>query len=273
MKKQIAVLALSVAGLGTGFGAFLDSFSATSTIGFESEYVFRGGAQYDDGTSIAPGLKVMHPFYEGQAYVGYWGSYPTSNRGTNRFSESDVYAGYNKQVVEWAKLDTGFTYYGYYNTPSYQDNWKEFYFGATFTGLIPNPDFELNPSVYAYYNFSGEAITVEGSISRNFSLEQFVPNLSLSLASAVGMASFDDALGDQEPTNLKDVKDSYTYWKESIDLVYTLNKVASFSVGMRYSGNNNNTKLSPTGNKGYNLYTFKEEDSLLWWGTSATFGF
>lgn len=262
MKKKIAAIALGAAlGVSSASAAWVEDLSATATVAFESNYVFRGGQQYNDNWAVQPGLDFSLPVFEGSAYVGYWGSYAygnSSSQGT--FAESDWYIGYGQDLTEYVSIDGGFTYYGFSN--SAQDAWKEIYLGLSFDGLMPE-GFELSPAVYAYYNFSGDALTVEGSIGHSFSLEQLDPNLGLDLGAYLAYVDFGDANGDQVAGS---PSQDYIYYGASADLVYTLNDVASVSAGVRYAGNDLDASKS-------NLYVFDSTDDILWWGVSTTFGF
>lgn len=264
MKKQIAIIALSAAGLGSAFGAAIEGLSASTTVAFESNYVFRGGQQYSDNMAIQPGVDVSMPAFDGSAYVGYWGSYGYGNGGA-AFSESDYYIGYGQDLTDYMAIDGGYTYYGLENTAGATDRWKELYLGLSFDGLFGEGYPELSPSIYAYYNISGEAWTFEGSIGHSFSLEDITPDLGLDLGAYLGAVDFDDANGDQAAGK---THDGYTYYGATADLVYTVNDVASVSLGVRYAGNNNNQK-----NSAGNLYLFDTTEDMLWWGVSTTFGF
>ena len=283
MKKTITAIALgSIVGFGSVLNAAMDELSATSTVAFESNYVFRGGQQYSDNGAIQPSLDLSMPVYEGSAYVGFWGSYAESlaSDSSEGFSETDLYIGYEQDLTDYASIDGGFTYYGLEDATTdtggpVTDRWKEIYAGVSFDGLMP-AGMELSPSVYAYWNFSGDALTIDSSIGHSIALDQVVSGLSFDLGANLGIVDFGDANGDQVPG---EQDDAYTYWGGTADLVYTVNDVASFSLGARYAGNNNDTRdggingINPGEDPGANLYTFDSTDSILWWGMSATFGF
>lgn len=256
MKTTIATLAAAVIGVAGLSAQQIDHISASSTIAFESEYVFRGGKQYTgSGEAIQPGLEASHPAFEGDLYLGYWGSYSVNNGQRDTvFQETDLYLGYGQEVTDIFSVDGGFTYYGFSDTNG-QDSWKEIYFGIA-------ADYMLSPSVYAFYNFSGEAWTFEAAIGHSFDLSDHHDHLSLDLGAYAGVVDFGDANGDQVALS---PEDGYTYAGASADLVYTINEVASVSLGVRVAGNNND--------RGVNLYEFGAPDTMFWWGASASFGF
>lgn len=242
----------------------------SGSVAFESDYVFRGGAQFS-GPAYQPGFEVSYPFEcpcsastsVTEIYGGYWGSYPVD--GKEGFEESDVFAGV-RVPLEPLTFDAGFTYYGF-NVDSGSNRWHELYFGVSADGLIPGT-FALSPSLYTYYNFSGKAWTVEGALAHSFALDKLLEGLALDTGVHLAGVHFDDADGDQIPGGSHD---GYVYWGATADLVYPLSENVSLSAGVRYAGNNNHTSVES--GKGVNLYTFSNESDLLWWGASTSVSF
>ena len=307
MKKQIATIALasvlgfSVAQAENVANDLLGDISISTTVGFESEYVFRGIKQY--GPAIQPAVDISKPLFEGDIYVGFWGSYPISNSASGggvgtvsdagAYQETDFYVGYGQELTEHISVDFGYTYYGFFDTGGTlnpvagdttgagvgvgnSDRWHEVYLGLTFDGILPDGLPELNPSIYGYYNPTIEGWIVEGSIGHSIDLENFVgsANWTLDLGANVGVVSSSDVDGDQNTNTaaFSDPEDGYTYWGSTADLVYTFNDVASWSVGMRYAGNNNESqKADLAGN--VSTIGLSAPEHTFWWGTSMSFGF
>jgi uncharacterized protein (TIGR02001 family) len=224
---------------------------ASSTVAYESEYVFRGIKQYEQ--AVQPSLDISTPVYEGDAYIGYWGSFAGSNTDTKAYSENDAYIGYTQSLSDMYTMDTGYTHYMYEDLA--QDTWDEIYLGFSADYM------DLSPSIYGYWNFALEGFVVETSIGKTLDTSSYVSNTSIDLGAHLGLNTTGDANGDDVAGT---ADDSYTYWGLTSDVVYALNDVASAKLGVRYGGNNN----SKVG--GLNV---DPQEDLFWWGVSTTFGF
>ena len=284
MKKQLATIALATV---LGFsGAQADNvvnevlgdISITTTVAFESEYVFRGIRQY--GPAMQPAIDISKPVFEGEAYISYWGSYSVSNGGAGSestdYSETDFIVGYTQSITNHFSIDGGYTYYGFFDNGSNgatppefaADRWHEVYLGLTADGLFPEGMPELSPSIYAYWNPTLDGWVFEGTIGHSIDLDEFFgSNWSLDLGANLGFVSTDDANSDQVAGT---PKDGYSYWGATGDIVYTFNEVASWSVGIRYAANNNDSQRTVNPSV---LGLGDAPDSTIYWGTSVSFGF
>ena len=86
----------------------LDKFSASLTLGFESEYVFRGKALA--GASLNPQIDAAYDLSHGfAAYAGVWANTPTK---AGVSDEIDFYAGITYEIKNFT-FDLGYTAYTY----------------------------------------------------------------------------------------------------------------------------------------------------------------
>ena len=84
----------------------LDKFSASLTLGFESEYVFRGMALA--GASLNPQIDAAYDLSHGfAAYAGVWANTPTK---AGVSDEIDFYAGITYEIKNFT-FDLGYTAY------------------------------------------------------------------------------------------------------------------------------------------------------------------
>lgn len=234
-KKIIAVLAASCT-LGGIASAQIDTadFSLSSTVGFESEYVFRGIQQ-------APGsMQVSVEANVAGFYAGVWANQPVFDDFFGKYdNQVNLYIGYSASVSELVEIDVGGTYYTYPESTG-RKNTQEVYAGMIFDVL-------LTPSVYLYYDFELENFTAEVAAGYTFDLVDIAPGTSFELGGNLGYV------------DVKNGKD-YTFAGATADLKYSFTDNASLSVGARLS--KNTVTRTPAFNR-----------SNLWWGISFTAGF
>ncbi len=217
MKKTIlSILAASTAVLGFNSASAQDvSYSVGAD--YTTEYIFRGKELAD--AAIQPAIDVS----VGDFYAGIWSSYATNSDDTAQ-NENDLYLGYNIALSEIASLDLGYNMYYYPNGSAGivddmgQDHSSEVKIGATF-------DVMLTPSLYLYYDWDLETLTVEGSIG--YSLDLGAENTTLDLGAVLGTADVDDS---------QSMSGSYTYGQISATLNYAVSENGGFSAGVSYNG-------------------------------------
>lgn len=161
MKKYIlfsvAMLAISVPAMAAEENIPGD-FS--TTIGFVSEYSFRGISQSDESPALQGSIDWSH---DSGFYAGVWGSNVDFNDGDEAHVETDIYAGYSGEL-EGFTYDVGAIYYGYPGADSDLD--YDFYEGAFSLGY----DFDvvaLSAAVnYSpdYFASSGDATYLAGYV-------------------------------------------------------------------------------------------------------------
>ena len=104
MKKLLLAL-LAVAGISTAHAQLTGNASLTS------DYRFRGISQTQNGASVQGGIDYAH---ESGFYVGNWNSSVSSQLYLNGSGlESDLYAGYKKDIYEGVTVDVGSYNYFY----------------------------------------------------------------------------------------------------------------------------------------------------------------
>ncbi len=105
MKKLLLALALS-AGVATSAMAQL-----TGNLGLTSDYRFRGVSQTQNAPAVQGGIDYAH---KSGFYVGNWNSSVSSEVYTNGAGvESDLYAGFKKEIFKGITIDVGSYNYFY----------------------------------------------------------------------------------------------------------------------------------------------------------------
>lgn len=212
--------------------------SATATLSYESEYIFRG--EQLAGSSFQPSIDLATPALGGQLYGGIW--FSTDIQSSQNNNEINYYAGFTQQITNAFTIDLGVTFYDYPHGNGTDDE-AEIYFG-----LIG--DFATSPGLYVYYNADLKQFILEGSLSHSFDLSDVVENTSLEVGvyGAYLSRENDSAAG----------SDSWFYYGATADIVYQVNDNATVSVGGRVAGNDKDN-----GSK----------DEHAWFGVSSSIGF
>ncbi|MCH6256375.1 hypothetical protein MLD52_07435 [Puniceicoccaceae bacterium K14] len=247
MKKETIALFSIAAGAFCTAAVNAEELTADLSLGYESEYVFRGIQLADSSLQAAIDLTY------GDFYGGIWTNQPTSDGSSNEF---DYYAGYQFVLTDLITADTGITFYQYpdarsiakstgdetadefqHTIDSIDKETTEIYFGA-------NLDAALAPSAYVFYDFDLEVLTLETSVSHEIELDD---KNTVVIGGYLGYADPDDS-------------SSYWYYGASADIVYTLSESASISLGLRASANDSNLGLGGT-------------DANIWGGFSFQAGY
>ena len=274
MKKQIIALA-TTALFGASYAVAqvdLSDLSVSTSMAFESEYIFRGKQKTDE--AFQPSVELGM----GGLYGGVWTSQPADDDGaSNQDSEVDLYLGYGMDLTDMVSLDAGFTYYLYPEQEGETslpggltgvDRSRELYVGVA-------ADVMLHPAAYLYYDLDLEQIVIEFSGGYSFDLSDFVSGSSLDLTGYVGFIETDDfSAGQISNPILNSITNGYTYWGLSADYTYSFTDAASMSVGVRYAENNDNggPGTNPVlDGTGYSVPLDRQDH--LWWGASFSAGF
>ncbi|MBK1878855.1 TorF family putative porin [Pelagicoccus mobilis] len=227
--KTIAILA-AAAGFVSASNINAQELSWEATYGVESEYVFRGVKIADE--SIQGGIEGSYA----DAYFGVW-AHEAFNSDYSDTSEFDFYAGYGVALDDTYSLDFGGTLYHYPDADG--DDTVEAFIGLT-------ADVQLAPSLYFFYDFDIEAITVEGAIGHSIEVDS---RSSVDLGAAFGYVDIDNDILDAD----------YIYYSATADYVYSISESTDAAFGVRYS--NNDIGLYP------------HEDGNLWGGVTFTTSF
>ncbi len=214
------ILGASMSAIGA---ASAQSVEVSTTVAFESRYVFRG-VQFAE-TSIQPAINLSY----GNLYLNSWFNLPIGDDDlvvTPGGEELDLIAGYSASLNDLISYDIGLTYYvfpdlasGFFDVlredgDGLGANTLEPYLGVAF-------DAALAPSVYLYHDFFLDTTTVQGNVSHSFPLSE---KASFDLGGYIGYV-FDDVGGAD-----------YLYGTASADLSYTLSDSGSVYTSLRYSG-------------------------------------
>jgi len=180
MKKQFLTVALAAIAISVPVTAAAgDNVSLTVTTDYVSDYVFRGFSLAD--SAIQPGVELGL----GDFYAGAWVSTGIGDTSFAALDELDVYAGYGFSLSDTVSADLGVTYYHYPDLPgsflSEDNGTYEVYAGLSLDSL-------LSPSAYIYYDFTLEALTLEGSVGHSVPLGD---KTSIDLGLTAGLVTFD----------------------------------------------------------------------------------
>jgi len=217
MKKILTTVALA-ATLGCAMANAQD-YSLTLDLTYESDYVFRGAWLADE--TLMPSIEIALDNF----YAGIWSAQPLTGSYDN---EVDFYAGWGFAVSDTFSIDAGGCVY-YYPETDGSSTFEMFVGGAW--------DMDFSPAIYAYYDLDLEAFTLETSIGHSFEIDD---QTSIDVAAYLGWV-------DPEGS-------SYFYYGASADVVYSINDMASASVGLRYAD-------------------MEDGDDNFWFGASLTTGF
>lgn len=250
-------VAESLADLKLGSKA-LDRFSASVSVGYESEYVFRGIKEA--GSSISPQVDLGYDFGAGfAAYVGYWGSYEIQTD-SDRFQESDLYLGAT-YTVKNITFDVGVINYIYPDSAD-ETEWKVAVSYDT-TDLLG--DFNVCPSIAYFYNNELDTNTVEIGLSYSAPVMKWINGdnwLTIDSSIVYGYIC-------RQGTNAEKYSGDYGYVQLKSDLVVSITDYCAWSMGIRYSW------ASENGTRGSGAYAggIADEGSNVWFGTAISFGF
>ena len=227
-----------------------NSINVSTTIGFESRYVFRG-IQFAE-TSFQPAINISY----GNFYLNTWLNLPVGDDDltvTPGGEELDLIAGYNAPLNEKLNIDVGVIYYvfpdlasGFFDLLREDGNGLGANSVEAYLGLVF--DAPLSPSIYLYRDFFLDTTTLQGNYSHSFPL---VENVDFNISGYLGYV-FDDAGG----TN-------YLYGTASMDISYALSDNGSFLLGTRYGGSD-----IVGGSLINNSIAGTTKSSALWWGIS-----
>lgn len=237
MKKTIAILAAAVASASM---VNAQELSISTTIAWESDYVFRG-VQFAE-EYFAPSVDISY----GDFYAGIWAALPVDSMYGN---EVDFYAGYGLGLSETISADFGFTYY------TYPDAGDEFFDDVNTFEIYGGLSFEapLSPSVYVFYDFDTEALTFEASAGHSVEISE---QGTVDFTGYIGYVDgFKGEVG--IPTTGGGV--SWYYYGLGVALTHAFTDNASASVGINWYGSEEDTIMG--------------DDNELSYGVSFSAGF
>lgn len=172
-----------------------DSFDASASVAFTTDYIWRGVSQTNNEPAIQGSFDLSH---ESGVYVGVWAS--SFEFETEASMELDVYGGFSREINLGSvglTYDLGWLRYEY--TSDSAANFNEIYFGATVS-----PVENLNVSTYWYYGVKIEH-TKPGEYT-DMAIDYTLPE-SLGSITLLGHAGY---------YNQKNGADDYWDWKGGI---------------------------------------------------------
>ncbi len=224
----------------------LERFSASVTVGFESEYIFRGIKEA--GASINPEVDMAYDLGKGfSVYAGVWANTPVDS---NIENEIDVYTGVAYEFKNFT-FDLGYLAYLYSDNDNGENpNSHEIKFAVSYDTVDLLGEFNVSPTVALYYDFTLGVYTLEGGVTYSAPVTKWIADRnwgSIDLAAVYGWAT---------PAN----HGGYTYAALSADAVVAVNEYCNLSVGIRYS-------------YAHNVDVANRYQDRVWFGTSMTVGF
>jgi len=223
VKKSWAYSGIILAAMFGAVPAQAGDISVSTSIDYVTDYVFRGVSLAE--SAIQPGVE----FATGDFYAGAWASTGIGDTSVFAGDELDLYAGYGFGLSDDLSLDVGVTYYHYpqggglFQTKDGAAGTYEVYGGVAY-------DTTLSPSLYAYYDLTLEAFTVEGGLGHSIPAGE---KTSLDLGATAGLVDGDGF--------------SYEYGQASAALSYAFTDAVSAYVGANYALNSERALIgSPT---------------------------
>jgi len=225
--------------------------SVSTGVDYVTEYVFRG---------VSFGGASVQPYAEasiGNFTVGGWFSTAIGEDSDIAGDEFDLYAGYSVPLEGSISLDLGATYYhfpqggDFFSTKDGNSGSYEVSASVGF-GEVP-----LAPSVTAYYDFTFEALTLEGSIGHSVEVGDAQ---SFDLGLTVGHVEVSG--GD------------YEWATASASLGHSFTDDVSAYVGANYSiSSTESLDFERTGSSELGFSSTTDDKDKLWFGVGVSAGF
>ena len=232
MKKFLLAVLLTI-------GASASYAQLSTNVGLASDYRFRGISQTQNGMALQGGIDYAH---SSGFYIGNWNSSVSSQMYTNGSGlESDVYAGFKKDIYKGLTIDLG-TYNYFYPNATNGGN-PNFNTSELYAGLGYGPvSVKYSQAVTAYFgnpNSSGSNYT-QADINQSFA----------PLSSKLKDLSFVAHYGHTSVYN----NSNLNYNDLNVGLTYALPQ--SFVAGVRYYTNSSMTSTFQNANtiNGQRLY-------------------
>ncbi len=184
MKKFTLAAALLAATAMAPTASHAGDVSVSTGVDYVTAYVFRcvqlGGASAQTYAEASVGNFT----------VGGWFSTGIGESSIISGDEFDLYAGYSVPLDGSISLDLGATYYHYPQGGSFFETDDGNAGSYEVSASVGFGDVPLAPSVTAYYDFTFEALTLEGALGHSFALGE---SQSLDLGLTAGLVDADGA--------------------------------------------------------------------------------
>jgi len=228
MKKIFLALLLAV-------GFTTAHAQLTANVGLTSDYRFRGVSQSNNGAAVQGGVDYAH---SSGLYLGNWNSsvstalYPNSSG-----AQSDLYAGWKKDVYKGLTVDVGsynYFYLGKDNSTDSRFNTQELYAGLGYGPL----SVKYSQSLSSYFG-------INNSVGTTYMQADVKQSLGL-VSSSLKDLSFVAHYGQTKVANNSD----FSYNDMNVGATYALAK--GWDVGVRYYTNTSTSNALGLGRS--NLY-------------------
>ena len=232
MKKLLLAL-FAIAGITSAHA------QVTGNLGLASDYRFRGISQSQNGPAVQGGVDYAH---SSGLYIGNWNSSVSSQLYTNGAGvESDIYAGYKKDIYKGLTIDVGSYNYFYPNATNGKN--PNFNTQELFAGLGYGPaSVKYSRSTSNYFGTQNSAGSQYYQADVNQSFEPLTAKLKdLSFVAHYGRT----AVANNGNLSYNDI---------NVGAVYTLPK--DWNLGVRYYTNTSKTSTFQNANtvNGQQLY-------------------
>jgi uncharacterized protein (TIGR02001 family) len=248
------------------------AWTATSNIGFVSDYYFRGISQNWHKPALQGGIDIAH---SSGFYVGVWGSNVTPNTYPDATLELDLYAGYNGTISAVEGLGYTAGLYGYFYPGG---DWSKYTFtGTTPAGAPQTPDggrwdtYEANFGMSYKWLSAKASVTLgdwfgaekktgwDGSTSGSTYIELNaaypLPWGGLTLIGHVGRLNVSGELnvnatssnGQQPSLTTQNTSPDMTDWKIGLSKSFAIAKTEGFNAGIYWIDSSNNSYWSDRG--------------------------
>lgn len=243
MKKYYLAASAALMTAFLPMGAHAGDISVSTSIDYVTDYVFRGVSLAD--SAIQPGVEMAM----GNFTAGAWFSTGVGDTSILAGDEVDLYASYSFALSDKISTDVGATYYHYpqggslFATDGGSAGTYEVFASFGFDG-------PLSPSASIYYDFTLEALTLEGGVGHSFPLGE---KSSFDLGATAGLVDGDGF--------------SYEYAGASAAISYSFTDDVSTYVGANFALSSEDTLNYKKALSG------SPKDSLLFFGAGIAAGF
>lgn len=218
MKKQLLTAGLAGALIASSTIAFADeepteSSPFSATLGFYSDYMFRGISQTDNGIAIQGSFDYAN---DNGIYAGVWGSNVDFKGDSDTSLEVDLYLGYTTEF-NGVTLDFAVLRYLYPDSNSLED-FNEYKAAATISGFTASLYFTND-----MFGTGESAWYINGAYS-------FALPMDVSLDLAIGYSDYDKAV-----LNNGSAPDDYMDWNIGVS-----KSISGFGLSLQYIDSNNN---------------------------------
>ena len=251
--KKLTLTAVILAATTMAPNAFAQDLAFTAGVDTVSEYVFRGVSLGD--TSLQTFSEVSY----GGFTAGAWYSAGFGAGSDVQADELDLYIGYSLPLKGDISVDVGATHYHFpqggdlFDTNGGTAGTYEVY------GTVGFDNLPLSPSFTTYYDFTLDALTLEGSVGHSIPLS--AEGWSVDLGLTGGHVTVDDA-------------GNYEWATASASVGKSFSDTLSFYVGANFSVNSEDLlDFDRIEDPNFGAIATIDSDTKFWFGSGFSVGF